>query len=416
MNSTVAAFVKLAVCVALVCWLAGSLFAQNPPVDSGLVAHEWGTFTSVAGNDGQAVEWSPFSPTGPDDLPGFVEHLHWIQFKQELRGTVRMETPVLYFYSQQSETISVHVGFVKGIITEWYPHADQPARDDRLNDAEVYRQHGGDGSISWNSVAVEPKTRADFPQDLVSRPKLVSEESSGANNRYYAARQTASAPLRVRTASADQHEKFLFYRGVASFPVPLTATFTPEGKVAVNNSFAEGVSTMIWFERRGEQVGYRVSQEIDGQTVLDPPEMTARLEHVYADLEEMLVARGLYRDEAHAMIETWQDSWFEEGSRLLYMVPVSFVDSVLPLTIKPAPAQTARVFVGRMELVSPATKQAVAAALAADDQKTLAQYGRFLSPIMEMIETATPQANQNNTSLAAPCLVEPAVARTNRQP
>ncbi len=35
----------------------------------------------------------------------------------------------------------------------------------------------------------------------------------------------------------------------------------------------------------------------------------------------MLIAQGLYQDEAQAMLETWRDSWFEEGSRLLYIVP-----------------------------------------------------------------------------------------------
>ena len=31
--------------------------AQKVDVDSGLIAHEWGTFTSIAGETGQAVEW-----------------------------------------------------------------------------------------------------------------------------------------------------------------------------------------------------------------------------------------------------------------------------------------------------------------------------------------------------------------------
>jgi len=42
------------------------------PVYSALTAHEWGTFTSIAGADGQAVEWSAL--TGSTDLPSFVEH------------------------------------------------------------------------------------------------------------------------------------------------------------------------------------------------------------------------------------------------------------------------------------------------------------------------------------------------------
>src|SRR5215207_9751262 len=58
--------------------------------------HEWGTFTSIAGADGRAVGWTPLS--GPDDLPCFVDRLKFGP-KWTLSGTVRMETPVLYFYS-----------------------------------------------------------------------------------------------------------------------------------------------------------------------------------------------------------------------------------------------------------------------------------------------------------------------------
>jgi hypothetical protein len=104
-------------------------------------------------------------------------------------------------------------------------------------------------------------------------------------------------------------------------------------------------------------------------------------------VEDMLIAQGLYQDEAQAMFETWRDSWFEEGSRLLYIVPRQFVDNVLPLTISPSPAQTVRVFVGRLELVTPATQRAVEQALATHDRATLARYNRFLVPILEnMIE------------------------------
>src|SRR6266576_1709619 len=46
-------------------------------------------------------------------------------------------------------------------------------------------------------------------------------------------------------------------------------------------------------------------------------------------------SQGLCQDEAHAMVEAWRDSWFEEGSRLLHIVPAAFVDGVLPLSINP---------------------------------------------------------------------------------
>ena len=89
------------------------------PVYSGLIAHEWGTFTSIAGRNGAAVQWLPLN--GSTDLPGFVEHFRHAGFKLGLRGTVRMETPVLYFYGSREGTVSVKVSFAKGMITEWYP-------------------------------------------------------------------------------------------------------------------------------------------------------------------------------------------------------------------------------------------------------------------------------------------------------
>ena len=86
------------------------------------------------------------------------------------------------------------------------------------------------------------------------------------------------------------------------------------------------------------------------------------------------------------MIETWKDSWFEEGSRLVYIVPRGFIDGVLPLTIDPAPGQIVRVFVGRFEIVTPATARAVSTAIAHSDEETLMKYGRFLEPILQTMK------------------------------
>jgi hypothetical protein len=102
-------------------------------------------------------------------------------------------------------------------------------------------------------------------------------------------------------------------------------------------------------------------------------------------LEAALVAQGLYAKEAHAMLETWQDSWFEEGSRLIYVLPSRTIDNVLPLDIQPAPQQVHRVFVGRIELISDETKQAVETALAQREWSTLDRYQRFLRPILSSI-------------------------------
>jgi hypothetical protein len=403
-------------------WLAGSLLAQNRPAGPGLVAHEWGTFTSLAGKDGQAVQWTPldFNDLRRDqngsiqwsdghfhsrELPSFVETVHFGLFKAGLAAKIRMETPVLYFYSPRPLTLSVQVKFLKGLITEWYPHASMPVRDDGSDSAKLYQERSADGGISWDNVTLQPGANPGFPREL---------DDSG--NRYYAARETVATPLSVHAAGADQQEKFLFYRGVSMNGVPLSATFTGIGNLRVANSLDDEIPRIIWYERRGEQAGYRISNGLSGagEVVLDPPELTGAVDSLAGDLEEILVTQGLYRDEAHAMIETWRDHWFEEGSRLFYIVPQHFVDTILPLKITPAPAQTVRVFVGRLELVAPATKQAVAAAMANHDEKALAKYGRFLGPIMEMIRKEKRQPSQSSLT-TAPCPVQSPVAASPRR-
>jgi len=346
---------------------AGLIGSENPAVFSGLTAHEWGTFTSIAGENGQAVEWSPL--TGSTDLPEFVEHFRNAGFKLGLRGTVRMETPVLYFYDSREETVSVNVRFVKGVITEWYPQASRVEPRAALYDASLNGRQP-DGSISWDAVTVAPGLRVDFPAD-------------GRDNHYYAARQTASTPVLVKTQRGEQQEKFLFYRGVANFAVPVAARLTNGGQVLIENHGDEEIPGVILFERRGEKVGFRMGGLVKDRALLDPPELTQTLDSLGRELEGLLVSRGLYQDEAHAMVETWRTSWFEEGSRLFYLAPRGFVNAVLPLSIRPVPVQTVRVFVGRLELVTPATEGAVERALETHDGAALAKYERFLEPILQ---------------------------------
>src|SRR5947209_9113038 len=96
--------------------------AEISPQPGDLTVHEWGTFTSVAGEDGSAVDWDTLGPK--DDLPAFVNNLGYRCFKWGLAGTVRMETPVMYFYRQREVTARVKVQFPHGVITEWYPNGD----------------------------------------------------------------------------------------------------------------------------------------------------------------------------------------------------------------------------------------------------------------------------------------------------
>ena len=111
------------------------------------------------------------------------------------------------------------------------------------------------------------------------------------------------------------------------------------------------------------------------------------------------------------MIETWRDSWFEEGSRLIYIVPAAAVDSILPLQVEPAPVQTVRVFVGRIELVTPETQRAVESAIAGKDWSTVSRYSRFLDPILKRISSGDPVRGRRDRGTASGTFTGPSVAR-----
>lgn len=387
--------------------------ADTLPHPSELTVHEWGTFTSVAGEDGSAIDWEALG--GPKDLPGFVNN-QYLCFKSSLRGTVRMETPVLYFYSPREVTANVKVQFPHGAITEWYPKGDnaiyeskslmdqmsKASRSPMYADEAVYQTkslidpapaglgpqlvrlspslNGIDtsmrnlmGTIGWNDIKIQPGSTADFPVEK-------------SPSRYYAARGTDAAPITV----GDQHEKFLFYRGVGRIPVPLLARVSADGRVVVENRGPDAVPVAILFENRGGRLGYRNAGVVQNLLTLDAPTLDGSFSELRHDLETALVSQGLYPKEAHAMVETWRDSWFEEGSRLIYIVPAGAIDAMLPLQVEPPPTQTARVFVGRIELVTAETKRVVAEALARSDWPVIARYGRFLEPILERISAESP--------------------------
>jgi hypothetical protein len=342
-----------------------------------LTVHEWGTFTSIAGSDGRAMEWRPLS--GPSELPCFVQEMNPNNLKVPragfpgLRATVRMETPVVYFYAPAKQTVRVRVDFPHGIISEWYPRAKQSAL----------------GALDWTQVALVPGMPERFPTE------------AGNDSHYYAARKTDAVPVRV----GDQQEKFLFYRGIASFDVPVSATVARDGSIAVRNSGVRPIQTFIFFERRGARLGYRIVSSGGGNVTIARPPLTGRVEHMREDLRRLLVAQGLYPREAAAMVETWRDSWFEEGARVFYVLPQVAVDAILPLQIEPQPASVARVFVGRMEVVTPEIKAEVARALRENNRAVLRKYGRFLEPITTFVQAGVAATHDEGKIAQAIALV-----------
>lgn len=336
--------------------VAADLETRRP----GLIAHEWGTFTSVAGEDGRPAGWFPLN--GPTDLPCFVHRLMPLDLSPKIGvATVRMETPVIYFYADRPSTVSVRVDFRQGLITEWYPRASKIARATELRKI-------AEGRAEWNNLEIRPGDPGPFPQE--SRP-----------NHYYAARETDAASV----IAGGEREKLIFYRGIGDFHIPIRALPEYEGKIEVLND-GEPLAAMILFENHGGKTGYRVVRGPEKSLAFQLTELSGGTVELMDELRGILVSQGLYGKEARAMVETWRDSWFEEGRRIFYIVPRRMVDRVLPLEIQPAPAQTDRVFVGRIELLAPWMEQEIGTAVSNQNTAALAKYGRFLDPFFRQMQ------------------------------
>jgi len=366
--------------------------ASRSARSDGLVVHEWGTFTSVAGADGQAVQWTPLS--APSDLPCFVTMLDPDSPKGDLggvflldttshptlanvRGTVRMETPVMYFYSPTETEADVRVTFPHGLITEWYPAATVPFAAPGTDMANAT------GAIEWSHVRVRPGGATTFPREAAPSP-------------YYEARATDATPLEV----GAQHEKFLFYRGIANIPVPVRARLDDDGSVFVETA-GTAVPTLVLFVNSARGKGYRIVDRPSERLTIAQPALTNNLDSLARDLETMLVGQGLYAAEARAMVNTWRASWFEAGTRLLYLVPRATTNAMLPVRIDPAPAQLTRVFVGRVEIITPEVEAAVSQAVRGHDIGAEKAYARFLEPIAARILADSRSATERSDLQAA---------------
>lgn len=336
-----------------------------------LVVHEWGTFTSIAGKDGVALEWRPLN--GSSDLPKFVhsiqaanQGLRHVNSKTELTAAVRMETPVIYFYTNREMNISTKVDFPKGKITEWYPLA-----------------RAVDNGIDWGKMKVQPGAAFNLPADY-------------SDNHYYAARETDAAPLQICATNghANEQEKFLFYRGVGTFDLPLQITLD-NGRLTLRNSGKSPIVQALIFENRDGKIGFQIVDNLSGTTVIDRPALDKNVDAVIERLRQSLIGAGLYEKETDAMIKTWRNSWFEAGLRVFYILPRPATDAVLPITIDPRPDELVRVLVGRTEVITPEMKKSVmervqllndpSPKVRAEAAAAIREYGRFTEPILKQL-------------------------------
>jgi len=347
----------------LLACLLESAAAAAPEV---LVVHEWGTFTSLQDERGRALGGIN---NEDEPLPKFahdIDHLLVLRKNQlppyfyqgapqSLPAIVmRLETPVIYFYppaeSKLPLTLDVNVAFRGGWLTQYYPDAEvqAPGAFKELTPATV-------GRLSWRGLKVGVSG---------SGPKT--------------SEHVWTAPRAVRAAPVMTHdgecEKFLFYRGVGNVDAPFRVVRDETGGrlslFAQLQSWplAEPPVTVrhLWlasFRDDGSAAFRRLAAVTAGNDAKELLSTAAafrdaeygrsNLDALRAEMRAALVAEGLFVDEANALLNTWELSYFKSaGLRLFFLMPRAWTDFRLPLEVS-VPAEMKRVMVGRIELVTP---------------------------------------------------------------
>lgn len=401
--------------------LAGLAPAQQGPAleRDPLVVHEWGTFTSMQGSDGITLEGLQWEE---EALPRFVHSL--VRFDQQAdaeplmqrklprsvrRVTQKMETPVLYFHTFTRRKVRVRVSFKNGLMTQWYPIADRmwpwpdqmaPDPNHRSGQVPFDLSKVRESHLSWH-VELIPLS-AGLPAGI---PQVAADDI------WQFAREVRAASVRTipskGSKATSQAERYLFYRGLGTFSLPVRVTAAERGVARFHNGDKHTIPFALAMEVGpgggrlqvlGPVKGGRKARYNLGTQPFEPSKVFVK--KVQAMLIHKLHAEGLGGDEATAMVRTWSRQWFTtHGSRVMYILPRPRVDELLPLEITPTPDKVVRVLVGRLEYLTPeveeSLEQNLEARLSADPAERkraaarLTALGRFLEPKVRRILNKT---------------------------
>jgi hypothetical protein len=346
------------------------IMTAAPVPRTGLVVHEWGTFTSFSGSDGAPQKFFP----NAEDLPRFVYSTTRFT-KIEKAVAVSLETPVLYFYADRPITATARATFPAGKMTEWFPQGQLSA------DAKT---------LTWPELHLS--NRDESPLPIAPGP-----------NRYYAARAVNASRIEAvsRTSEKEVHEreKFLFYRGAGDPTTPLSVSAQGSGQFTLKVAGDAPITGGLLLEVKAGQIRFRPVDPIpaNASVNLSLPSSVGDAESVRAALTSMLTHAGLFEVEARAMVKSWDSSWLgEDGTRVLYILPSAWTDRTLPLTVTPAPDTLVRVMVGRHDVLTPERETEVDGLVrrikgpAGPDQSAahadLYKLGRFAAPAAEQAE------------------------------
>ncbi|MEM9190196.1 MAG: hypothetical protein AAGF12_13510 [Myxococcota bacterium] len=290
--------------VGLLSFLAlGSLALWQDVHAQGLTVHEWGVWkarrnqvTHLADLAAETPRFVSRTGVAPAVVPDAADRPIRVSYK-----------PVLFFYTDAPQEVSVRVTFVGGRPWLYHPPARQSGR-----------------VLSWTGTVGGPEGAMGEPPDPHWWGLL---------------RDVGAASFRSPDGGT---ERFIFYDG----PVRFRRTFRfseRAGELVARPSHGE---TRFWI-LDGNSVEER-SVDRRGRSV---DRNALSLDSLRTTLKQEMLTRGLNDAEAEALLQTWDHELFRVTyRRAVYFVPRRNYDRMLPIRIQPRPDELVRVGLGIEEL------------------------------------------------------------------
>ncbi len=288
-----------------------------PSAAKGLRIHEWGVFH---------IEKAGCKATGGGEAPTFIQRVETKlpQLSPDPEFNTEAKEPILHIYAPEAMPLHVEVSFPDSRPTLAWPKA-QAARK------------GSTPCLSWD-LQVAGRVQEKQPE-ADPLPKVPEEHWIST------VRKVGSNLVR----SGKDAERFLFYEGELTYQSICHASSSKQPNRVT--CWGTGVRE-AWVLRGGEK-----SLRNAHVTQVPPPmrcDMGAPAcreweleessgEALQAELSKTLVAEGLSKEEAGALLTIWIPELTKPGLRLVYVLPRAEYDRLLPIRFCPQPEELQRV-------------------------------------------------------------------------
>ncbi len=378
-----------------------------PVASKPLIVHEWGTFTSLQDEAGRSI-----GGVNIDDepVPDFVHRVGPALIGRDNGGkgftpaypeiTMRLETPVIYFYPPDDKPITLNVSatFNGGLLTEFYPGAQTIYDGKPSTKPPGHVNANTRGGLEWHNISIhklEPPIVSCAP--AAAGPIGPPQPPLTDSRVWVTPRLVNSTPVTI----GKEAEQYIFYRGVGHFDAPIGVVRSADG----NSLWIRDIRPMdrprppmkfggMWladFHADGSCAFREISDgppspdanaKLQPATFADADYASDNVDKLKDAMKQSLLKAGLFDDEATAMLETWKLSYFRSnGERLFFLVPREWTDNVLPLKISQE-CDVTRVMMGRIELITPQQRDAARQLV---DQKHPIKSGELRSKLADSL-------------------------------